>query len=261
MADDVLADGWGVNDPPEDSLLRAGVASFADRTALLASATGRPLVDDGRWVAASLADSGMFATMGILTRPVHDWAWVAPALAELAPAGVPKLLFSPFPTPDLTADGLELVGHPPYMVRPPGGSGPPSVPGLEIRRVADVTDLAPFERTMIEGFPLPGMDPAAAPTLFQPGYLDGSSYAYLGIADGEPVATAAAHVAAGVNHVEFVATLPGARGRGIGAAMTWAATTSSPDLPAVLIASDDGRGVYEALGYLPVCRWTLWLAN
>jgi hypothetical protein len=27
----------------------------------------------------------------------------------------------------------------------------------------------------------------------------------------------------------------------------------------VLISSDDGRRVYEALGYLPIIRWTLWL--
>jgi predicted GNAT family acetyltransferase len=68
-------------------------------------------------------------------------------------------------------------------------------------------------------------------------------------------------VAAGVNHVEFVTTLPEHRGRGIGAALTWAATVADPALPAVLIASDDGRKVYEGLGYLSVSRWTLWLST
>jgi hypothetical protein len=42
--------------------------------------------------------------------------------------------------------------------------------------------------------------------------------------------------------------------------MTWAATVADPSLPAVLISSDDGRDVYEALGYLSVIRWTLWIA-
>ena len=46
--------------------------------------------------------------------------------------------------------------------------------------------------------------------------------------------------------------------RGVGAAVTWAATLADPDLPAVLIASDDGAGVYREMGYLPVTRWTLW---
>jgi hypothetical protein len=195
------------------------------------------------------------------TRPVHDWSWAAPALAALAPEGVPKLLASPFPTPDLTSDGLHLVGHPPFMVRPAGGLGPALVPGLEIRRVTDAADLATFEATVIEAYPLSDMDSQAVPTLFHPGYLDGTSFLYLGRLDGAPVATSAAHVAAGVNHVEFVTTRGPERGRGIGAAMTWAATASAPGLPAVLIASDDGRGVYESLGYLAVNRWTLWLSH
>ncbi len=55
-----------------------------------------------------------------------------------------------------------------------------------------------------------------------------------------------------------MATLPGHRRRGIGAALTWAATLADPDLPAVLIASDDGAGVYREMGHLPVTRWTLW---
>ena len=174
---------------------------------------------------------------------------------------MPKLLVSPFPTPDLRGDGLALVGHPPFMIRPAGGSPPDPVLGLEIRRVQDVADLMAFERALIEGYPVPGMDPDAVPTLFPPAFLGGGSHAFLGLVDDQPVATASAHVAAGVNHVEFVSTRSDHRGRGIGAAMTWAATVAEPTLPAVLISSDDGRAVYEALGYLPIVRWTLWMAT
>jgi len=59
--------------------------------------------------------------------------------------------------------------------------------------------------------------------------------------------------------VAYVAALPAARGRGAGAAVTWAATVCRPDLPAVLVASDDGRPVYERMGFLAVERWTAWL--
>lgn len=52
---------------------------------------------------------------------------------------------------------------------------------------------------------------------------------------------------------------PGARGRGAGAAVTWAATLADPEVPAVLVASDDGRPTYERMGYLPLERWTAWL--
>jgi predicted GNAT family acetyltransferase len=72
------------------------------------------------------------------------------------------------------------------------------------------------------------------------------------------VSVAAAHVGEAVVNVEWVATLPDARGKGYGAAVTWAATLARPSLPAVLISSDDGRTVYERMGYLPIVRFTLW---
>ena len=45
---------------------------------------------------------------------------------------------------------------------------------------------------------------------------------------------------------------------GYGEALTWAATCVDPSLPAVLIASDLGRPVYERMGYVATSRWTLW---
>jgi hypothetical protein len=73
-----------------------------------------------------------------------------------------------------------------------------------------------------------------------------------------PVATSAAVVDAGVNGVTAVASLPGERGRGYGQALTWAATLAAPELPAVLLASDLGRPLYERMGYLAIVRTTLW---
>ena len=81
---------------------------------------------------------------------------------------------------------------------------------------------------------------------------------FLGTVAGRPVATAAGHVAAGVVDVEMVATMPDAAGRGYGEAVTWAATLVETGLPAVLIASDLGRPVYERMGYVAVSRWTFW---
>jgi hypothetical protein len=40
--------------------------------------------------------------------------------------------------------------------------------------------------------------------------------------------------------------------------VTWAATVAAPALPAVLLASDPGRPVYERMGYLPLLRATMW---
>jgi len=215
--------------------------------------------EDDHWVAAALAERGMFSNAGVVVRPPESWDWVPEALDRLAPPGTPRLLMSPFPTPDLSPYGCQLVGHPPFMVRAAGGDGPAPVDGLEIREVTTAADLAAFERTVVTAYPVPDMDPDER-LLFHPDVLGGATHLFLGLVDGEPVATAGSHVACGVNHVEFVATAAEHRGRGIGAALTWAATVADPALPGVLISSDDGRPIYEALGYLPIVRWTLWLA-
>ncbi len=67
-----------------------------------------------------------------------------------------------------------------------------------------------------------------------------------------------AFVAEAVVSVYAVATLPDARGRGYGAALTWRATTVEPSLPAMLQASDLGRPIYERLGYTTLLRLKLW---
>ncbi len=52
---------------------------------------------------------------------------------------------------------------------------------------------------------------------------------------------------------------PTVRGQGFGAALTGRALSCRPDLPAVLVASDDGRPVYERLGFLAIHRCTVWM--
>ena len=56
----------------------------------------------------------------------------------------------------------------------------------------------------------------------------------------------------------LVATIPDARGRGYGEALTWHAARADPSLPAMLLSSDDGRSIYERMGFLPLQRITLW---
>ena len=88
--------------------------------------------------------------------------------------------------------------------------------------------------------------------------LGGPHRFWLGYRDGELAAVSAAYLGHGVVDVEMVATLEGHRGHGIGEAVTWAATLADPERPAVLIASDLGRPIYQRMGYLPIARWTLW---
>lgn len=58
--------------------------------------------------------------------------------------------------------------------------------------------------------------------------------------------------------VDWVAVLPQARGRGYGGAVTSAALAVAPELPAMLISSDDGHPVYRRLGFWDLFRATMW---
>jgi hypothetical protein len=222
---------------------------MADRGAAWAAAAGG-------WVHREpgllLADAGSpcpFLNVAVAAAP-PDLA----AVAAFFPAGRPFVLLSPHATPDLRPAGLHLMGHPPFLVRPAGGVAPAPPDGVTVTEVRDAAGLAGWDRVLAAGYPMPHSPAPAA-------LLGGPTRFWLASVDGEPVATAVSHAAHGVVDVEAVATLPGYRGRGIGAAVTWAATLAGPDLPAVLIASDDGIGVYRRMGYLPVGRWTMWLGN
>ncbi|MFN8516116.1 MAG: GNAT family N-acetyltransferase [Thermomicrobiales bacterium] len=167
-------------------------------------------------------------------------------------------LWSAWPTPDLRPFGGIFVGQPPLMVRP-AGPIPPAPPELAIREVTDAAALVDFERTFIEGYPIPELQPFQAGRLFTPPVLGGDYRLWLGYAEGRPVTCAIAQVSAGVVGVHLVATLPEARGRGYGAAITARATSTAPDLPAVLQASDLGRPVYERIGFRVHSRFDLWI--
>jgi len=84
---------------------------------------------------------------------------------------------------------------------------------------------------------------------------------WLGVVDGEPVGTAAAHVTDTLVDVEWISTKEAYRGRRIGEALTWAATLAAPELPAMLFASDIGQPIYRRMGYQNLARLTLWIGK
>ena len=88
--------------------------------------------------------------------------------------------------------------------------------------------------------------------------LDESFRTWVGYEDGKPVTTASAYVDDRFVGIYAVATLPEARGRGFGAAVTWAATLCRPEMPATLQASSMGRPIYERMGYRTVAEFGVW---
>jgi predicted GNAT family acetyltransferase len=115
--------------------------------------------------------------------------------------------------------------------------------------------VAAYNRVVVDGFPLPGV---VEPVLDERVLAVRGAAAWLGYSGDEPVAASTAYTAYGITNVTLVATMPQHRRRGYGEALTWWATLVRPDLPAMLLASDDGRPVYERMGYLPLLRFALW---
>jgi hypothetical protein len=213
-----------------------------------------------------MADLGVgspFGNVALLERPPAESSTRALAAAMRrffgAGPGGPYLVFSAWPL-DLAADGFTAVGHPPLMLRPPGGAAPTAA-GLRVEQVVDEVGLADFERTLVEAYPAPEMQPWRLGAMFAPAVLATDWRFFVGYEDDRPVATAGAFVTPTVTVVESVATRPEVRGRGYGAAITAAATVAEPANPAMLLASDLGRGTYDRLGYLPLLRYSLWIGT
>jgi hypothetical protein len=244
-----LRTGWEPDTPSTDTLGLACLRAMADRAADWAEAVGgRVRREPGTVLADALSPCPFLNVAATATAPDVD---TARTFAGFFPQGRPFVLISPHPTPDLGPAGLTPVGHPPLMVRPAGPAAPPPPPGVTVTEVVDAAGLAVWDRVLAEGYPMP---PSPAP----PALLGGPTRFWLARVDGEPAAVTLSYTAHGVVDVEAVAALPAFRRRGVGAAVTWAATLADPVLPAVLLSSDAGRGVYESIGYLPVTRWTLW---
>ena len=218
------------------------------------------------WEEAWLADAASpnpFLNAVTLTRPLREDeadAFTARLEAFFAqrPSGGPWLIWSGWPTPDLSRLGYVLWGHPPVMVRPPGGEAPAPPPELRIVEARDAAELVAIERAFVEGYPALGVEHLLPGAVFPASLLSGPFRFWAGYVENDLVSVAAALVCEDQVDVAFVATQPHARRRGYGAALTWVATMAEPSLPAVLEASDDGRPVYARMGYRDVGRMSLW---
>jgi GNAT superfamily N-acetyltransferase len=267
-SEEVLENGYARTTPPGDNLAIDFVRDLAESYRRHAQHAGHAtLVDDDHGVV--LADNGsrsLFLNPAVLTRPLSE-AGAAPFAERVAAffagrPGGPYAVWSFWPTPDLRPHGLVLAGHPPFMLREMGGrpAGMPS--DLRIVTVDDDASAAAYEIALVNGFPVHELQPPQPGCFFAgdarqaPGW-----HHFVGFVGDEPVATASAYEGERVVRVDNVSTLPDRRGHGYGAALTWAATLVRPDLPAVLLASDDGRPVYQRMGYRSLSRAMLWIGT
>jgi GNAT superfamily N-acetyltransferase len=188
------------------------------------------------------------------------------ALRQFEQAGVEaSWSFGPLTTPPdlpdrLVAHGFEPEEDLPWMAADlaaaPLDQAVPAELVIEEVRTPELHDA--WVTAMVQGFE---SDDDSRETLERLGrneleHGDGSWVRFVGLIDGLPVASSGLVDAGGVAGIYNVTTLRSMRRRGFGMAMSLAAIRRAWDLGhrwAVLGASDDGRGVYERLGFRDVC--------
>ncbi len=128
--------------------------------------------------------------------------------------------------------------------------------GLRMERV---TDLGDWERVFMEGFHRHERERGVWSAAYA--HCEEAWVHFVGYLDGEPVATTSLLLCGDLAGVYHVVTLPPARGRGIGRAITVAALQYARDTGAThaaLQASEMGFSVYRAIGFVPYCDLTLY---
>jgi GNAT superfamily N-acetyltransferase len=163
--------------------------------------------------------------------------------------------------PQMGALGLAPVSAAPWMPGmalhplPPAGSVP-APDGFRIDRVGDARGVATMARVAAEGFGMPLEMAAAMVTdalLVQP-----EASIYLGYAAGAAVTCGLGFRTGRTIGIYDIATVPAARGRGYGAAITMRLVddglAAGCDV-AILQASDMGFAIYERLGFRTVVEY------
>ncbi len=260
MTERPLEDGWLPDTPVADSLLRQFVHNQGELNAVVAVAVGGPAQDSPRVFLADAASPVPYYNQAILARPLGsvDDEVLDEVESFFAPGRTMSTLLSIWPTPDLSARGWSLMGHPAFVARGPAPQDIPTRPGVEVRVVAGAGDLAVAERIAIEGYPMPEADSDQPGSALSPNLLSTGLRVRLGMCDGEPVAVGNSYVSHGVVNLCLAATLPAARRRGVWEALVWARVNDGPDLPAVAYTSDYSRPGFLRMGFLPITRFTLW---
>jgi hypothetical protein len=183
-----------------------------------------------------------YLNQAVLLRPISDTHNAVLDHVASFYAGSAGLLLSPWPTPDLTGRGLQLVGHPMFVVRGP---------------VAEPADAPPSEANVRRAESVPELDGLPANKAMGPALLGSPVRHWMGYLDGTPTAAAASHAAHGVNNLCLAATLPAARRHGVWHALVAARCAGAPDLPAAAFTSDYSRPGLLRMGFLPITRFTL----
>ncbi|HXI46722.1 MAG TPA: GNAT family N-acetyltransferase [Candidatus Acidoferrales bacterium] len=250
--------------------LRAALEADSIGTRVLgADLPNEPHLDaDASWAVGGVMDPYTNTVVSARFDPATADRRIAEIVAAYDALPAPFLWWrAPFHTPADLGERLEqahvyAIGEAPAMTLDLGELGPPpgAAAGLEIRGVADEAGLRAY-LAVIDAEP----PPDGAPPMFPPEKVERivshlvprlaaepAPLRVVGWLDGRPVGTARLSLAGGVAGIYSVATLPEARGRGIGAALTHACLATGRELGyriATLQSSDMGFNIYRRLGF------------
>jgi ribosomal protein S18 acetylase RimI-like enzyme len=133
----------------------------------------------------------------------------------------------------------------------------PILAGFEIREVKDEESLRTWANVFVNGYGLPPDWASITFNLWMQLGLDYPLRNYLGYLHGEPVSTSSIFYGGGAAGIYCVATLPEARGKGIGAAITLHPLQAARERGyrvGVLQSSEMGFNVYKKLGFRHLCQ-------
>jgi GNAT superfamily N-acetyltransferase len=154
------------------------------------------------------------------------------------------------------AAGLEPFGTPvPQMIRRTPLPEAPGVDGVAVRVVDDEEGLAAFVAVNAEAYGTYGMPAEVLPELFDETVVvlaDPAAHFVVARRGAEPLASAMVFESDGVASVQWVGTVPAARGTGLGAFVTTVVTNlafAHGASSCTLQASPMGAPVYLRLGY------------
>lgn len=161
------------------------------------------------------------------------------------------------------AAGLQPVYEMPEMTLGKKLAEPELPPGGELHKLTTTDQAIDFWRVATTSYASIGFPPEVfAGYTNHVGLLAENVVAFLALLDGEPVSIAMTIVSHGVAGIYWVGSLEQARGKGLGRAVTVAATNAGFDLGADLAslqASPMGKSIYLELGYETVFEYQMWM--
>jgi GNAT superfamily N-acetyltransferase len=158
----------------------------------------------------------------------------------------------------LRTAGFERSTWPiPTMILRPRTESPPPADGVTVRAVEDDAALEEHIAMQVEqGFPY-----EAARRMYSASFIgDPDVRIFSAYLDGRPVGSSIAIRTGAVSGIYSVGTLPEARRRGVGTAVTWAAVGAAVGWGATMVAlqsSEMGYPVYRDMGFEVLNRYAL----